>query len=348
MADIVFGFGSSHGPLLSTPPEQWDLRAAADRANSAHAFRGGTYTYDQLLALRKDGDFAAQNRIEVRRERHARNQAKLDALADRVAAADPDVIVLVGDDQHEWFQPDLQPAFTVFHGEDVVNTAYDEAAAKGKQPGLALVRKARHPPVDHHYPVVSDLALRIIAQAMADEFDVASAARPPSNGAGPVSIGHAVQFIYRRILRDRPVPLVPIFLNTFYPPNQPSPKRCYAFGRSIGRAIASWDSDKRVAVCASGGLSHFVIDEAFDARILKAFLANDTKALCAEPNAMFQSGTSETKNWITAAGILAETGLRMNLYDYVPCYRSEAGTGNAMAFAVWERGAPALSPPSST
>jgi 3-O-methylgallate 3,4-dioxygenase len=51
---------------------------------------------------------------------------------------------------------------------------------------------------------------------------------------------------------------------------------------------------------------------------------------------MFQSGTSETKNWITAAGILSGTKLRMELYDYVPCYRSEAGTGNAMAFATWE------------
>ena len=336
MADIVLGFGSSHGPLLSTPPEQWDLRAAADRANRAHAFRGGTYDFEQLLALRKDGDFAAQNRIEVRRERHARNQAQLDRLADRIAAVDPDVIVLVGDDQHEWFQPDLQPAFTVFHGAEVVNTAFDEAAHRGKEPGLALVRKARHPPVDHRYPVVTALAERIIAQAIDDLFDVTSAQRPPTNGSGPVSVGHAVQFVYRRILRDRPVPLVPIFLNTFYPPNQPTPRRCFAFGRSIGRAIAGWDSDKRVAVCASGGLSHFVIDEEFDRHILKALAANDTEALLAEPNAMYQSGTSETKNWITAAGILSGTGLRMNLYDYVPCYRSEAGTGNAMAFATWE------------
>jgi hypothetical protein len=65
-------------------------------------------------------------------------------------------------------------------------------------------------------------------------------------------------------------------------------------------------------------------------------MARDTKALLGEPNAMFQSGTSEIKNWITVAGILSETKLRMNLLDYVPCYRSDAGTGNAMAFATWE------------
>ena len=46
MAEIVLGIGSSHGPLLSTPPEQWDLRAKADRENKSHWFRGKTYDYE--------------------------------------------------------------------------------------------------------------------------------------------------------------------------------------------------------------------------------------------------------------------------------------------------------------
>ena len=336
MADIFFGFGSSHGPLLSSSPENWDFRTAADKVNPAHPYRGKTYSFNQLLQLRKDENLAAQNRIEVRRERHARTQHQLDRLADRLAAAAPDVIVLVGDDQHEWFKPELQPSFAVFHGETVLNTAFDEPKAKNVPAGQAEVMRDRHPTQDEHYPVNTELAAAIIAHAIDDEFDVATLAREPRNGAGPIGVGHAVQFIYRRILRDRPVPLVPIFLNTFYPPNQPSPKRCFAFGRSIGRAIATWDSNKRVAICASGGLSHFVIDEAFDHRIIEALKTNDRAALLAEPEVLFQSGTSETKNWITAAGILSETKLRMTLLDYVPCYRSEAGTGNAMAFATWE------------
>ena len=65
MADIVFGFGSSHGPLLSTPPEQWDLRADADRKNPAHAYRGGTYSLGELLALRQDGGFAPGQPLRV-------------------------------------------------------------------------------------------------------------------------------------------------------------------------------------------------------------------------------------------------------------------------------------------
>ena len=335
MAQIVYGFGSSHGPLLSSAPENWDFRTAADRVNT-HPYRGKTYSFDELVALRKGDDLAALNRIETRRERHARCQHQLDRLADRLAAAAPDIIVLVGDDQHEWFKPELQPSFAIFHGETVLNTGFDAAEAKRDEPGRAEVMRDRHPAQDQHYPVETALAARIIDRLIADEFDVATLAREPRNGAGPIGVGHAVQFIYRRILRDRPVPLVPIFLNTFYPPNQPSPKRCFEFGRAIARAIASWDSDKRVAICASGGLSHFVIDEEFDHRIIGALEKNERAALLAEPDAMFQSGTSEVKNWITAAGILSETKLRMKLLDYVPCYRSEAGTGNAMAFATWE------------
>jgi hypothetical protein len=61
--------------------------------------------------------------------------------------------------------------------------------------------------------------------------------------------------------------MVPVMVNTYYPPNQPTPKRCYAFGQAVRKAIESWDSNKRVALMASGGLSHVVIDEEIDDRI---------------------------------------------------------------------------------
>ena len=41
------------------------------------------------------------------------------------------------------------------------------------------------------------------------------------------------------------------------------------------------------------------------------------------------------KNWVPVAGAMAELGFAMTLVDYVPCYRSLAGTGNAMCFAHW-------------
>jgi 3-O-methylgallate 3,4-dioxygenase len=62
----------------------------------------------------------------------------------------------------------------------------------------------------------------------------------------------------------------------------------------------------------------------------------DGDALSREPESLFQSGSSESKCWIMAAGALSDADLKMDLLDYVPCYRSEAGTGNAMGFATWQ------------
>jgi hypothetical protein len=340
MAKIVYGFGSSHGPLLSTPPERWDLRAADDRKNPAHPFRGGVYSFPELVEVRNgERNFEKEIGIDVRRVRHDRNQAALDHLGRKLEEVDPDIVIVVGDDQHEWFHDDIQPAFTVFCGDQVVNAAIDPEVLKTKSPGIALAMSASHPPDDQAYPVPKDLAHAIIEQAVGDEFDVAISAEQPTNDRGLIGVGHAVGFIYRRILKDRPVPVIPILLNTYFPPNQPTPKRCYAFGQSIGRAIAGWNgpnADKRVAICASGGISHFVVDEEFDERILAAIKNRDTETIFGEPENMFRSGTSETKNWITVAGILSETDLEMNLIDYVPAYRSEGGTGCGMAFASWE------------
>jgi Catalytic LigB subunit of aromatic ring-opening dioxygenase len=340
MAKIVFGFGSSHGPLLATPPERWDLRAADDRKNPEHPFRGRIYTFAELVEARRgEKDFDKESSLEVRRSRDERSQRAMDRLAQKVADVDPDIIVVVGDDQHEWFHEDIQPSFTVYCGDHVVNAAIDPEKLKTKSPGIALAMSASHPPQDQTYPVPVGLAHAIIEQAIADEFDVAVSAKQRADARGTIGVGHAVGFVYRRIVKDRPVPVIPILLNTYFPPNRPTARRCYRFGQSIGRAIAGWNganASKRVAICASGGISHFVVDEEFDTRMLTAMKNRDTETIFAEPESMFLSGTSETKNWITVAGILSETDLKMNLIDYVPSCRSEAGTGCGMAFATWE------------
>lgn len=336
MAEVVLGIGTSHGSMLSTPPQDWDGRAAADRRNRELAFRGAFYSFDQLQALRRAENFAARNTAAARQAHYDRCQKQLDALGAALAAAKPDVMLIVGDDQHEWFTAELQPTFGIYCGAQVINFApTPEEIAHHTREGRGPSITGNHPPVDQPYPVAQPLAEHVIGQAMADGFDVAAIMAQPKDGDRTKNLGHAYGFIYRRLLRDRAVPLLPVLVNTFYPPNQPSPRRCFDFGRSIGRAIAGWHSDARVVVVGSGGLSHFVIDEEFDQRILGAFARDDIAALIGEDDALFRSGTSETKNWIVARGVLAGTGFRMQLLDYVPCYRSEAGTGNAMAFAMW-------------
>ena len=84
---------------------------------------------------------------------------------------------------------------------------------------------------------------------------------------------------------------------------------------------------------ASGGLSHFVIDTELDRRVLDGLAKSDRETLTTLPTSKLQSGSSEILNWVAAGGALE--GLRMELVDYVPGYRSEAGTGVGMAFAKW-------------
>ena len=337
MAEIVFGFGTSHGPLLATPPHEWDLRANVDRKNKALAFGAGTYNFEQLYDLRKEHQFEKQNTIEVRRERDARCQHQLDVLGQRLGAINPDTLIIVGDDHHEWFLNDIQPAFSIFYGKEIFNRALTPAEEQQKiANGGGYAMKLYYPPKDEIYPCPSALAAHVISSTIQDGFDTTALGEQPNDAGVPRQLGHSYGFIYRRILKSRPVPLIPILVNTYYPPNQPTTRRCFDFGRAVARAVKAWPGKERVAVVASGGVSHFVIDEAFDQRVLKAMKARDYKALVAEPEAYFRSGTSETKNWLVVAGMLAETSLDMELLDYVPCYRSEAGTGSGMAFAAWQ------------
>ena len=270
MAEIVFGFGTSHGPLLATPPQEWDLRANVDRKNKALAFGAGTYDFRELYELRKGEHFEKQNTIEVRRERDARCQHQLDALGEQLARVNPDVLIIVGDDHHEWFLSDIQPAFSVFHGKEVFNRALTPQEEQEKiANGGAYAMKIYHPPRDEIYPCPSRLAAHIVTRTVRDEFDTTALGEQPHDGGVPRQLGHSYGFIYRRVLKSRPTPLIPILVNTYYPPNQPTAKRCLEFGRAVARAIREWPGKERVAVAMIAALK---LD---DLRLARASLVID-------------------------------------------------------------------------
>lgn len=336
MADIVLGMWTTHGPTLSTTPEQWLLRLPADKSRTNHSFRGETYSFAQLVALRADEGLAAQCSLERRTERSAACTAAVAAMADAFQATEPDIAVIFGNDQNEMFLDDVMPALTVFDGPVIWNEPASPDQARKMAPGIHEAEAGHNPPVRTEYPGHPDLAAHLIRDAMRNGFDVARSARiPVHDGHWNSGIGHAFGFVYRQIMRDRVPPNVPVITNTFFPPNQPSARRCFDFGRSVGRAIRAWESPQRVAIIGSGGMSHFVIDEDFDRTVIDAIARRDAEALCSIGEEWFQSGTSELKNWITAAGALFETELQGGLVDYQPCYRSEAGTGTANGFIYW-------------
>jgi hypothetical protein len=147
-------------------------------------------------------------------------------------------------------------------------------------------------------------------------------------------IGHAFSFLYQRLWPECDVPIVPIMVNTYYPPNQPTPKRCHDLGKAVNAAVSAWQGGERVGVMASGGLSHIMIDEEIDQQTLDALKAHDTRGLYALPRELLKGGTSEILNWVALDGAVGD--LPMTLIDYIPGYRSRPSTGCAMAFAYWK------------
>jgi 3-O-methylgallate 3,4-dioxygenase len=329
MAKIVLGMGTSHGPMLVTPPETWDLRLPDDR-RSRHHYRGQTWTFDELVELRKDDGLAQQITLEAWRTKHAACMRAIDRLATVFEEARPDVAVIVGNDQMEIFSDAMVPALSVLWGDTIVNNMIGPDKLAKLPPGVAPAMPGYMSDPGATYAGVPALGQHIIETAIQDGFDV-TALKTLSLSETP----HAFGFVYRQVMKDRVIPSVPVLVNTFYPPNQPTVRRCYDFGKSIARAIESWDSDARVALIASGGLTHFVIDEQVDQVILDGMRTRNFEPVIELGEAIFQAGTSEVKNWIPVAGAMADLGFDMELVDYVPCYRSEAGTGNAMGFVYW-------------
>jgi OH-DDVA oxygenase/3-O-methylgallate 3,4-dioxygenase len=334
MAKIVLAMATTHGPRLHTSVEQWQLRVKADKGRK-HPFRNGLYSFDELVEMRRVEGLEGKSSMDAQRSYHARCQTAMSVLADKWDAVKPDVAVILGNDQDEIYETnELNPPFMVFYGDTIPAYPLSEEKKKSAAPGIAEADHGHAPESYKEYRGVPDLGAHIIKTLVEHDFDVACSKVWPQRARNGAS--HAFGHIYRQVMRDNVVPNVPIYQNTFFPPNQPSAKRAYRFGQIVKQAVDSWESDKRVAVFGSGGMSHFVIDEDFDRKFVAALKGRDKNYLTSIPLKELQSGTSELKSWISLAGLLEDSTAPMHEIDYVPCYRSPAGTGTANGFYWWD------------
>ena len=328
MADIVLGLGSSHSPQLSTPPDMWLTYGEGDkRHQELWAADGKPYSFEELLATTDRSVIEKELTEDKLQTRYNACQQGIATLGVTLEQTAPDIVVMLGDDQLELFNEGNMPAVLVYWGDTIANVPIpipDAAPAFRKANAWGWFADRE---ID--YPIAADLGRHLIEYLVDQQFDVAHSRRLPT-GQG---MGHAFGYLYQRILHQKPIPALPIMVNTYYPPNQVTPQRCYELGRAIRAAIQEWKGDARVAVVASGGLSHFVIDEDLDNLVLNAMRDRDADTLTSIPRAKLNSGNSEIRNWIAVAGAVEH--LDMKVVDYVPCYRSPAGTGCAMGFAQW-------------
>ena len=331
------GLWTTHGPQLNTSPDEWMLRLPADKARQ-HWFKGAQHSFEELIDLRGDELLHQRSSAQARAENHAACQTAIAQVAERWAEMAPDVCVIFGNDQRELLLPAMQPAFTIFCGETFWNGPMSEERSAALPPGIRQGEWANRPPQYTEYAALPDLAAQLVEAGRQSGWDFAASFQWPEHPVPHHHVGtpHAFAYIIRRVMNDRPVPILPIITNTFFAPNQPLPSRCFGLGELVGRVLENWDKDLRVAVIGSGGMSHFVINEAFDQAFIEAIQSRDADHLKNIDSNYLQDGTSELLNWISAAGCLFGSDLSGDLIDYVPCYRSDAGTGTAQGFLIWD------------
>jgi len=237
-------------------------------------------------------------------------------LAEALAAASPDVVLIISAEHVNKFFLDNMPAFCI-----------------GRFPAFAGPVEARKRS-DYGVPyrtVPSDpgFARYLIERGLDEGVDWAM--------SESWDVDHGIMVPLSRLDPEGRFPVVPVFINCAAPP-LPSPRRCYQVGRWLATAIAEWDARKRVAMIAAGGLSHSVgsaqqgwIDQDFDRRFLADFCAGRGEALAAlSDNAIGAAGsaTGEIRSWIMLAGAFAGRKAEHVLYE--PIRGFETGCAQAL------------------
>src|SRR5439155_828473 len=139
-------------------------------------------------------------------------------------------------------------------------------------------------------------------------------------------------------------PIVPIIINDLEPP-YPSVRRCLQWGTMLAEAVRTYPEDIRVALLATGGLSHSIgeptmgeIDEPFDRECIRHFEKGDERPLIDFLNDRLPTignGAAEIRNWVAAHGAAGKRGFELrrtvrirNRYDAdVPVVVRPVGRG---------------------
>lgn len=230
----------------------------------------------------------------------------------------PDVILVVYNDHANAIDLDMMPTFAV--GTADVFPVADE----GWGP--------RPVPTVYGHPA---LATHLVESLVDQEFDITV--------ANQLSVDHGLTVplsVYRPEPGEAwPCPVIPILVNVLQYP-QPTAKRCYALGEAIGRAIASYPEDIKVAVFGTGGMSHQLageraglINEPFDRMFLEK-IENDPLTLTqiSREEYVREAGSEgiELIMWLVMRGALKKNISRIAETYHVPA------SNTAAALALFE------------
>lgn len=226
--------------------------------------------------------------------------------------ARPDIAIVIYNDHGLNFFLDKMPTFAVGAAAEYRNA--DEGW------GIPTL-----PP----YPGDQTFSWHLIESLMAEEFDLTTCQE--------MLVDHAFTMPMALLWPDTgqcPVRTIPVCINTVQYP-LPSAQRCYRLGQAIGRAVESHDSDLRVIIIGSGGLSHQLdgtragfINRDFDLQFMDSLLTDPLWATQYSITELVElTGTQgvELLMWLTARGTLSGAVEKVHANYHVPISNTAAG-----------------------
>jgi hypothetical protein len=306
MARITIGGAQSRSPLQRTEPSAWSEWGERDKTSrNLFDLDGSSLTYDEVLS-RADPSMKNEITPEKFEERYRATQQATKRIQAAFASANPSAVVMIGDDENEIFLDDAtRPKLAVYRG-----------------------RTLTWGPDKTEYPVAVEFTDHIIAHLRNAGYSVKVLDTVPEGRRTPHGFGQTWTDLLPEVR-----PLVPIMVNVHSPVNQTDARWSYELGREVRKGIESWTGDREVAVTSNGGLSVGIVRSELDQQYLAAMRDRDVEKLASLPSKWIRGSQGEIYNWVGAAGALE--GLNMQILDYIPGYRSPAGTGCGMAFALW-------------
>jgi aromatic ring-opening dioxygenase catalytic subunit (LigB family) len=233
-------------------------------------------------------------------------------LKERLEAARPDALVCISNDHLTNFFLNNMPSLCIGVADSYFGPPPEFERLVGVQPRL--------------FPGHAELGRAILREALASGFDPSFSGELiiDDNFAGPLHL----------LMPEKTIPLVLIIVNAVEPP-MPSLMRCYQFGATLRRAIHNQTVAERVAILATGGISHWVgtpemgrINIDFDHKILDLVAqgkGEEIARLSDDEVAAAGNGAFEIRNWLVALG--AVPGTKFDVLAYEPVYPWITGIG---------------------
>jgi aromatic ring-opening dioxygenase catalytic subunit (LigB family) len=214
--------------------------------------------------------------------------------------AKPDAIIFLGADHVETFSVTCIPSFAIIAGSRAI---------------------ARFAGREHNLPIHREMAEDILNKLVTEHnFDMAY--------SEDAELGHAFSIPFEYVIGKREIPVIPFFTNVYVPP-LPTPRRCEALGKALAEIVKG--RKERVAIIASGGMSHFpgthkynYPEFDFDRWLLSELETGNTDALLRMSGTQLDEvGNTELLSWAVMFGAIGK--VPGELIDYLPTWHHGLG-----------------------